>query len=250
MSRKAAKVAKAQTRGRGRGPFYAVIGVIVAAGAFLLFRSVGHQGDDSFDLDPALLASLTAESPRGFLLGDSNAPVLVKEFADFECTACMSFATLTEPDVRRQLVETGQIAFEYYFFPLQQHPNSGNAAHAAACAGDQNLFWEMHDAIFHGFNTWALQESRNPKRTFQGYARSAGLDVAEWERCYDDRRHHDLILSHIALGVQVGVNSTPTFMFNGRVVPGALRFEQFRDNVAQAMGQVRAEAQPEPAEAQ
>lgn len=222
--------------------FYAVIGIILAAGAYLLFRSTTPQGDDSFNLDPATIASLTADAPRGMIIGDTSSAVLVKEFADFECSACMSFATLTEPDVRRQLVETGQIAFEYYFFPLEQHPNSGNAAHAAACANDQGRFWEMHDAIFQGFNQWALQESRNPKRTFQGYARNAGLDVGEWERCYDDRRHHDLIRSHIALGVQLGVNSTPTFVFNGRVVPGALRWEQFRAEAEQAGAQAQRDA--------
>lgn len=234
MSRKAAKSAKAQSGGLGRGPFYAVIGVIIAVGAFLLMRSTSPRGDDSFTLDPATIASLTAEAPRGMILGDTNAPVLVKEFADFECTACMTFATLTEPDVRRQLVETGQIAFEYHFFPLEQHPNSGNAAHAAACAADQNMFWEMHDAIFHGFNDWALNASRNVKSVFERYARTVGLNVGEWERCYDDRRHHELIRSHIALGVQLGVNYTPTFVFNGRVVPGALRWEQFRSEAEQA----------------
>jgi hypothetical protein len=40
----------------------------------------------------------------GYLMGSATAPVQILEFADFECPACASFATLTEPDMRKRLM--------------------------------------------------------------------------------------------------------------------------------------------------
>lgn len=233
MSRKAPRNASrtapaVRAQGRGRGPFYALIAVIVIAGAFVLYRSANQPREDTFQVDRATLARLGSEAPGGYIIGDTTAPVHVVEFADFECHACMNFATVTEPDVRQRLVETGQVSFEYYFFPLEQHQNAGNAAHAAACAADQGRFWEMHDAIFSGFNDWALGAARNPKGVFQRYAGSIGLDVGEWEACYDEGRHRDRILAHKSYALQLGVSSTPTFMIGDRMIPGALNYDQFK----------------------
>lgn len=231
MTRKAPQV---RSKGRGRGPFYAVIGVIAVAGAGALFLSANKPRQDSFHVDPATIASLGETVPAGYVIGDSAAPVHVVEFADFECNACMNFATITEPDVRQRLVETGQVKFEYYFFPLEQHPNSGNAAHAAACADDQGRFWEMHDAIFQGYNDWALGAVRNPKGVFKRYAQRIGMDVGEWESCYDEGRHREKILSHVSYGMKLGVNSTPTFMIGDQIYPGSKTYDQFRTMVESA----------------
>ena len=42
------------------------------------------------------------------------------------------FATITEPDVRSRLVQTGQASYRFYDFPLPQHRNSMAASLAAA----------------------------------------------------------------------------------------------------------------------
>ncbi len=234
MTRKAASV---KPSGRSRGPFYAIIAIILVAGAFALYRTTNQPRRDALQVDAATLASIEASAPVGYVMGDTAAPVRVKEFADFECNACMNFATMIEPDVRANLVETGQVAFEYYFFPLEQHPNAVNAAHAAACAADQGRFWEMHDAIFMGFNDWALRQNRNPKGDFRRYAQNVGLDVGAWEACYDDGRHRDRILAHKAYAMKLGVNSTPTFFVEGRVFPGSPRnYDAFKAMVDAARG--------------
>src|SRR5688572_11348913 len=48
---------------------------------------------------------------QGHAMGSDSAPVEVVEFGDFECPACGSFSTLTEPDVRTRLVNTGIVRF-------------------------------------------------------------------------------------------------------------------------------------------
>ena len=173
----------------GRGKLYAALGLVAAVAlAALLLNRGGGPKPDTFEGGPAPQAA-NAALPQGYTMGRADAPVEVLEWADFECPACMQFATITEPDVRQRLIETGQVRFTFYFMPLTSiHRNAASAAYAAACAGDQDKFWEMHDALFSGFGDWARGATGRPKRVFQGYAERIGLDVGAWEQCYDSDR--------------------------------------------------------------
>ena len=219
---------KAQVRANkgGYGKFYALLaGVAIVALAALAYRSQGASKVDTFEVDP----TLPPREVEGYLLGNANAPVEVLEWADFECPGCMQFATVTEPDVRQRLVEKGQVAFRFFFFPLTEiHPAADDAAYAAACAADQNKFWEMHDAIFQGFNDWAGGRARNPRNVFRGYAQRVGMDVGAWEACFDSDKHRATITAHKAEGIRRGVNSTPTFIIGGQRISGAISYDRFK----------------------
>ncbi len=226
---------KVQVRKKGgHGKLYALLGLVaIVALAALTMNRGGGPKPDTFEFGPSP-APVTAQ---GFSMGSPNAPVTVQEWADFECPGCMQFATLTEPDVRQRLVETGQVRFEYFFFPLTSiHRNAASAAYAAACAGDQNKFWEMHDAIFNGFSDWARGATGNPKRVFRGYAERIGLNVGTWEECYDSDKHRALIQSHVTAGVQRGVEGTPSFFFNGRKAD-VTGYDQFKARVDAALAE-------------
>ena len=239
MVAKAKKVQIQKKRGPGR--LYAGLGLVAVIAAVAVVVSGGSPKSDTFPVSPNAPAS-TAE---GYLLGNPNAPVQVLEWADFECPGCRQFATLTEPDVRQRLVETGQVSLRYFFFPLTEiHRSAASAAFAAACAADQGKFWEMHDAIYQGFNDWAGGRARDPKKVFVRYAEGIGLDAAAWSTCYDSDKHHATIASHVAAGVQRGVQSTPTFIIGDRTVSGALAYDQFKALVDSAAARAPQAAAP------
>src|SRR6185503_4914750 len=82
-------------RARSKAPFFAVLAaIVVVAVAFIVYQ--GRQ-----TTTPAVTIDPNTPLPKaeGYVIGNPTAPVQVLEFADFECPACMSFATLTEPDV-------------------------------------------------------------------------------------------------------------------------------------------------------
>ena len=213
--------------------FYIALGIVVLGGGALLARQVGKPKPAARVVDPAVLAATKAE---GYLYGNPNAPVTIAEFADFECPACASFATVTEPDVRKRILDAGLANLRYYDFPLQQHQFTMNASNAAACAADQGKFWQMHDQLFQGQTEWSPQFARvrNPRGIFERYARDIGLDVAKWRTCYDAAPHQARIEANRQEGERRGVGSTPTFVIGRRLIPGALAYDQFKAYVDSA----------------
>ena len=222
---------KVQSKKTGYGKFYALLGGIAVLAGAAIYANRGEAKMDTFAVDP----NLPPVQVEGYRLGNPDAPVEVLEWADFECPGCMQFATVTEPDVRKRLIETGQISYRFFYFPLAGHNASPAASYAAACAADQGKFWEMHDAIFNGFTDWSWGRVRDPKGVFKGYAGRIGLDVGTWEACYDSDKHHDLITAHKAEGLRRNVNATPTFFIGKRMVSGAIAYDQFKALVDSAM---------------
>ena len=87
----------------------------------------------------------------GRTLGDPSAPILVVEYADYQCPFCMGFGLTGLPQLLDDYVATGRVRLEYHHFVVigSDDPDgeSFRAAEAAECARDQGRFWEMHDLL-------------------------------------------------------------------------------------------------------
>ena len=215
---------------KSKGAFWALLGVVAVLGLIAIAYVAAKpksRGITEVDLkaDPA--------QARGYVLGDTTAPVQVLEFADFECPACMQFATLTEPDVRK-LVDQKKISYRFYDFPLSMHKNTWEASNAAACADEQGKFWPMHDALFAAQDQWNGEATSNPKSVLKGLAQQVGLDVAKWESCYDEQRYRPRIAANRAEGERRKIQSTPTFIIGNKMIPGALNSDEFTRYVNEA----------------
>lgn len=228
---------------RSNSPFVAVLAVIGVVGVAAIGYVVSRPAK-TLELDPTTLARVSA---TGILKGHPDAPVQVLEFADFECPGCGHFATITGPDVMSRLVETGQVAFRFYDFPIESHRNSVPAHNAAHCANEQGKFWEMADLIFAGQFEWNTQATRNPKRVLEGYAERVGLDMGRWNECYDSGRMLPQILANREEGTRLRVGFTPTFIIGGTMVTGAIPYDEFRDRVNAAKARQDSLAQRAPA---
>jgi protein-disulfide isomerase len=228
---------------RSNSPFVAVLAVIGIAGVAAIGYVVSRP-TATIELDPATLPRISA---NGILKGNPDAPVQVLEFADFECPGCGHFATITGPDVMSRLVETGQVAFRFYDFPIESHRNSVPAHNAAHCANEQGKFWEMADLIFAGQFEWNTQATRNPKRVLEGYARQLGLDMGRWNDCYDSGRMLAQIMANRDEGTRLRVGFTPTFIIGGTMVTGAIPYDEFRGYVDAAKARQDSSARRAPA---
>jgi protein-disulfide isomerase len=221
---------------RKRSPnalFYVALAVLAVAGLGTLGYVAMRGGNRQVvQLDP----NLPPVQSEGYVIGSPTAPVEVIEFADFECPACAQFATLHEPDVRKRLVETGQIRLRFLDLPLVEigHRNSPTASLAAACANEQGKFWEMHDAIFAVQDRWSTQATGNPRGVIDPLARQVGLDVERYEQCMASQKYLANVQAHRQAAQRYRVQSTPSFVIGGRVYTGSLPYDEFKRYVDQA----------------
>jgi protein-disulfide isomerase len=150
--------------------------------------------------------------------GNVAAPVTIVEFSDYQCPFCAR-VNPTLARVREVYGDRVKIVFKDY--PLPNHAQAPKAAEAARCAGEQQKYWEMHDAMF--ANQRAL-EVPALKQT----ARAIGLEGAAFDQCLDSGKHAGAVRANAELGEKMGVNSTPTLYVNGRALIGAMPFENFK----------------------
>jgi protein-disulfide isomerase len=228
---------KVEIRGTDRRPFYVLLGLIAAAAVIF----IGWQMSQSKSMGVVTIDPNTPlPDASGYLLGNASAPVKILEFADFECPACGSFATLTEPDVRKRLVETGQVSFRFLDFPLPIHRNTWDASMAAACANEQGKFWEMHDQIFATQDQWNGETTNRPKAVFTRLVKALQLNESQWDECYDSQKYKLNIAANQREGDRRLVQSTPTFIIGDKLIPGALGFDQLKQYVDSAAAKAAA----------
>jgi protein-disulfide isomerase len=217
-------VRKASARPKGT---YVILIIVAVVGASLLAYSATRKPKAEASA-PMVVDAATAGPAQGYLIGKPDAPVKIVEFADFECPACGRFATITEPDVRKRIIDTGLANLTYYDFPLPQHHNSVAASNAAACADDQGRFWQMHDQLFAMQDEWNTEATDDPKPFFMKYASALALDPTKFESCYDARTHQKRIQANFAEGERRKISATPTFFVADKSYANALSYDQLK----------------------
>lgn len=153
--------------------------------------------------------------------GNPNAKVTIVEFSDFECPYCGRFFKETLPSIEKDYIKTNKVKYVFYNYPLPFHQNAQKASEAAECAGDQGKFWEMHDALYADQTKLAVADL---KKTAAGL----GLDMTKFNSCLDGSTKKDIVAADLALGQSVGVNGTPAFFVNGKLLSGALPYDSFK----------------------
>jgi len=216
----------------GMNRFYFVLGVAALAGIAALVYQVQKPKAVSIPVNVTVLAADTAGF-RGYLLGSDSAKLEVTEYADYQCPVCQDFESVQFPAVRQQLIETGLVRWRYRDFPLEMHPNSRVAAHAAACANDQGKFWPMHEALYLHQPEWAPK--KNASAAFTDYAKTVGLDVNQFTDCMTSTKYAGRIQASFDEGLKLGVSGTPNFIIAGRLYPNTLPSDSIRAIVMRAL---------------
>jgi protein-disulfide isomerase len=166
------------------------------------------------------------------LLGNTNAPLTLVEFGDYQCTFCKKFFHETEKSILINYVETGKVKMLFKDFIVVSGEDSVNAANAAHCANDQKMFWQYHSILYNNWDGegtgWASVEQLHQ------FASTLGLNMNEFSECMSESKWKKLIdLSEIDAHT-LGVTATPTFFIidqNNKVlkITGAQRYGVFQE---------------------
>ncbi|MFN7161247.1 MAG: DsbA family protein [Candidatus Gracilibacteria bacterium] len=153
-------------------------------------------------------------------VGNKDAKVTIVEYSDYECPFCKKFYDQTIKQLEKEYISTGKVKFIYKDFPLHSiHPLSLPAANAARCAGAQNKYYEMHNALFETYNTWT--EGSNLKDSLTTVAKNIGVNTDTFSKCLTDFTYKDAIEKDYTEGYYLGVRGTPTTFINGKMVTTA-----------------------------
>lgn len=185
-------------------------------------------------------------------MGNSDAPIKIEEFSDFQCPYCERFHEDTEPLLRQYYIDTGKVLFTYRSMGNWVSRNVGgvstesqDAALAAYCAGEQNKFWEMHALLFAnvlGENVGSFSDKR-----IKAIAEKVdGLDTGQFNSCYDSGKYEDRVQQDMDDGTAAGVNGTPAFLLtytvNGetktKLIEGAQPFSTFQQDIEAALNEM------------
>lgn len=161
---------------------------------------------------------------KAYTHGDSNAPVVLVEFADYQCPYCQK----VNPQIQQLKKEYGDnLTVIFKDFPLPMHHSSEKAAEASRCAGEQGKFWEYHDVLFYSkeIEVDALKE----------HARVLKLDGDRFDTCLDSGAQAAAVKKDLDEAKSLGLTGTPSFFVNGHFFSGVVDYAALKDIVNQQL---------------
>ncbi|MGJ8563948.1 MAG: thioredoxin domain-containing protein [Alphaproteobacteria bacterium] len=154
-------------------------------------------------------------------IGNPDAKVTIVEYASVVCGHCATFHNTSYPDIKQKYVDTGKVRFIFREFPTSPE-NLARAGFLIANCADENKFFENIALQFKRQNT-ILQTARSGdsaaiRKIYVDIANAAGLSEADFETCLaneDENAKYDAV---VQAGIDAGVNSTPSFFINGKMI--------------------------------
>jgi protein-disulfide isomerase len=141
--------------------------------------------------------------------GDPDAAVVVVEFSDFKCHACEKFSLTIMPNLDKEFIESGRVKVTFVDFPLLDQDHYTTVAESVHCAGEQGMYWEMHDLLWQRIGALADYH-------LVQYAEEIGLEVAAFKSCLDEDRFRGRVLDDLKMTYELGLSARPTFFIGRR----------------------------------
>jgi protein-disulfide isomerase len=172
-----------------------------------------QSGKSRSQVEAAFRTRFAADQVRNIEIGASpwkgaaDAPVVIVEWADFECPFCGRAAPVLDGLVKKY-PQSIKLVFKNY--PLAAHKNGENAARAAMAAYKQNKFWEMHHELF------AQQAKGLDEPNLKRIAQTVGVDMKRFEQDFSSEAVADAVSADRKQANTLDLQGTPTIYINGR----------------------------------
>jgi protein-disulfide isomerase len=206
------RAAKAQAR---RTRITVILGIAATALLFVavLFVSLSQSGivgsaSTSYSEIPQ---TTTAEGAP--VLGSPDAKITLMEFADFSCSHCDDYHDSTVKRIIDTYVRSGQIRFIFQIETFVGQQYSEYAGQAALCAGQQNRFWDMQDALFQLARDPGVLAAFN-ESGIRAASDRLKLDTSKLVSCISSGATKQSLAESAALGSRLGVTGTPTLFIS------------------------------------
>ena len=170
--------------------------------------------------------SVSEVSLQELSIGDDDAPVTIIEYASMTCSHCADFHNETYPALKKDYIEKGEVKFIFREFPLDKL--SMATSMLARCV-DNSISLAFIDILFQNRNKWY---SDNAIAELKSLSKQAGLSSKDFDQCLNDQELLDqLIIQKENAIKEFQINSTPSFIINGKVVSGNKPYSYFKSEI-------------------
>jgi protein-disulfide isomerase len=159
-------------------------------------------------------------------MGNAQSKITVVEYASVGCPVCAKWQKEVYPAFKAKYIDTGKIHYVFREMLVGGGPEITVAASGflvARCAGKDKYF-AVNDAIF------ASQEQafEAPRQTLLDVAKSVGMTDDSFNKCINDEKAIQALNDRVERHTRNDhINSTPTFVINGKAMePGYHSLEE------------------------
>jgi protein-disulfide isomerase len=210
--------------------------VVVAIFGGIIWTSKSNQKTFTGDASKVITDGAISD----YVFGKKDSKVILIEYGDYQCPGC---GAMYQPIKELTIKYKDKIAFIFREFPLTSlHPNALAAATAAEAAGRQGKYYEMHDLLYENQDAWKDISLDKRQDTFVSYAKMLGLDENKFKTDLSSKDISDKIARDRSAGTKIGVDSTPTFVINGKKLDGQENVDI--DGITKKITDALAEAYP------
>lgn len=206
-----------------------IIGVIILAFLGLVGVTIAQNNSkktkinyDEYDVAEIITAEEGEDDPTGgfgdLIEGDPDAPVVIYEYGDYQCTACAPM----NPYINEVIEEyDGKVAVVFRTYIMSYHQNGTAAASAALAAAKQGYWQEYKDILFTNQNDWYYSDADQRQQQFEEYFQKVSENKGDLERFREDMASDEVsrkISFDTGLSEKVQVDWTPTFYLGDELI--------------------------------
>lgn len=144
--------------------------------------------------------------------GSDQAVVKLVEFLDPECKACGAFAPHFK-SIYNDYKDHLKVYVRYVPF----HGSSEFAIKILEASREQNRFWDVLEKLFATQEVWASHHHPQPEKIWD-YLVEIGVDIDKIKSDMENEVYMERLEQDTDDGDALGVNETPTFFVNGKLV--------------------------------
>jgi len=192
------------------------VGVVaVALGAYFYLGNQSTLGNPLAETQAS--ADVQFDNVVEMQIGDPNAPVTMIEYASYTCPHCGRFHNGPYKQLKAEYIDTGKVNFIYREVYFDRYGLWASAV--ARCAGPDSFFG-ITDLLYASQSEWTRAGGGDPTAIvdeLRKIGRLAGLSSEQIEGCLQDSENlQSLVAWYQHNAQQDGIDSTPSFMINGR----------------------------------
>lgn len=202
---------------------WVVVGILVVALLGIATYAIIDGNNKATDFEQYDFNTIIEATANNGMIGDhvkgkADAPVLIFEYADYQCPGCASI----NPRVNRVIEQLdGKLAVVYRSFLLSYHQNGTAAASAAEAAGLQGYWKEYADKLFENQSEWEYASVSDRKGLFEGYfeeVSGGNGDINKFNEDIASEAVSKKISFDMGIGKRVNVAGTPAFYVDGQLI--------------------------------